>query len=226
MKFYNGKKVIVTGAAGGLGSELVRMLQSFNSDVISIVNKNSNIENLKGDIYRCDFNNTSEVVELTKSVIFNDVDILINCAGIFPIKTLEETTIDEFDKILNVNLKSPFILTKRCIKTMKSKKDGLIVNIGSSSSYNGSPTSGGYCISKHGLLGLTRSLHKELKKYNIRALIFSPGSIKTKMGKTDTSQDFNTFLDPTEVAEYVLFCCKFQNEMFIEESRMNRISVV
>ena len=109
---------------------------------------------------------------------------------------------------------------------MKDKTAGLIVNIGSSSSYNGSPTSGGYCVSKHGLLGLTRSLHKELKKYNIRALIFSPGSIKTKMGKTDTSQDFETFLDPVEIAEYILFCCKFQNEMFIDESRMNRMSVL
>ena len=56
--------------------------------------------------------------------------------------------------------------------------------------------------------------------------MFSPGSIKTKMGKTDTSQDFNTFLDPKEVAEYILFSSKYENEMFVDESRMNRISVI
>ena len=102
MKFYKRKKVIITGGAGGLGRELVKMLHNFGSDVTSIVSNTSDTTDLQGDIFRCDFNNISAVTELTKNDIFNNVDILINCAGIFPIKTLEETSIEEFDKILNI----------------------------------------------------------------------------------------------------------------------------
>ena len=223
--FYKNKKVVITGGAGGLGREMIKLLLSFESKITAIVSPNSDIDGIECDIIRCDLGDISEVNGLLWDETFDNVDILINCAGVFLIKTLEETTQDDFDYSMNVNVKSPFIITKRCLKSMK-EDGGLIINVGSSSSYNGSPTSGLYCISKHALLGLNRSLHKEFKKYNIRSLMFSPGSIKTKMGKTDTSQDFNTFLDPKEVAEYILFSSKYNNEMFIEESRMNRISVV
>ena len=225
INFYKNKKVIITGGAGGLGREMNKILSEYDTNIISIVSPNSNVDGLVGEIFRCDLGDIKQVNDLCWQNFFNGVDILINCAGVFPIKTLEETTIEEFDYIMNVNVKSPLILIKRCLKSMKDG-GGLIINIGSSSSYNGSSTSGGYCISKHALLGLSRSLHKELKKYNIRSLMFSPGSIKTKMGKTDTSQDFNTFLDPKEVAEYILFSSKYENEMFVDESRMNRISVI
>ncbi len=223
--FYKNKKVVITGGAGGLGREIIKLLTSYDAKITTIVSPTSDIDGLDCDIMRCDLGDIGEVNGILWDKVFDDVDILINCAGVFLIKNLEDTSQDDFDYSMNVNVKSPFIITKRCLNSMK-KNGGLIINVGSSSSYNGSPTSGLYCISKHALLGLNRSLHKEFKKYNIRSLMFSPGSIQTKMGKTDTSQDFNTFLDPKEVAEYILFSSKFENEMYIDESRMNRISVV
>ena len=228
INFYKNKKVIITGAAGGLGKELSVQLNNFGANLFCVVSKNSDISKLSfcKKIYRCDFNNVEDVDSLIWNNVFDEVDILINCAGIFPIKSLEETSLEEFDTVMNVNFRVPFILIQRSIKTMKKQNQGLIINVGSSSSYNGSSTSGAYCISKHALLGMSRSYNKELKKYNIRSLIFSPGSIKTKMGKTDVSQDYETFLDPKEVAEYILYSSKFNNEMFIDESRMNRISVL
>ena len=86
---------------------------------------------------------------------------------------------------------------------MVSKKWWRIVNIGSSSSYNGFKNTSIYCSSKHALLGLSRSLHDELKEHNIRTFCVSPGSIKTSMGKRVIGQNYDTFMDPKEIAEWL-----------------------
>ena len=99
------------------------------------------------------------------------------------------------------------------------------MNVASSSAYNGSADTGLYCASKHALLGLSRSLYQELKPYGIRTYTVSPGSILTDMGATDTRQDFSTFLDPKEVAEYILFIVSYHNELIAEEVRLNRVLV-
>ena len=75
------------------------------------------------------------------------------------------------------------------------------------------------------MLGFSRSLVDELKKYNVRTFCVSPGSIKTKMGETLVDQDYNTFLNPKEVAESVIFIISYDEEMIIDELRLNRIKI-
>ena len=70
---------------------------------------------------------------------------------------------------------------------------------------------------------MSRALHSELKEYNIRVLCVSPASTKTDMGKLSKDQDFNTFLDPKEVAEFIVFLIPFDSEMIVEETRLNRM---
>ncbi len=106
---------------------------------------------------------------------------------------------------------------------MIKQKWGRIVMIGSSSSYSGFENSSIYCATKHSLLGLSRALNVELKKKNIRVLSISPASTQTKMGKISTDQDFTTFLNPKEVAQYVSHVLSFDNEMIVDESRLNRV---
>jgi short-subunit dehydrogenase len=72
---------------------------------------------------------------------------------------------------------------------------------------------------------MSRSLAKSLKKHDIKVLMYSPGSIQTKMGKQDFRQDFNTFLDPQKVAEYIIYATSLSDDMIIDESRINRISI-
>ena len=107
---------------------------------------------------------------------------------------------------------------------MVSKKWGRIVNIGSSSSYNGFKNTSIYCSSKHALLGLSRSLHDELKEHNIRTFCVSPGSIKTSMGKRVIGQNYDTFMDPKEIAEFIVYIISFDKEMVSEEIKLNRIN--
>ena len=108
---------------------------------------------------------------------------------------------------------------------MVSNNWGRIVNIGSSSSYNGSGETGIYCASKHALLGLSRSLYQEFKDSGVRVYSVSPGSIQTPMGAIDIRQDYSTFINPREVAEYIIFIITYDNEMISEEIRMNRITI-
>ena len=107
---------------------------------------------------------------------------------------------------------------------MISNKWGRIVNIGSSSSYQGFKNTSVYCSSKHALLGLSRSLHAELKEFNVRTFCVSPGSIKTPMGKLVVDQNYETFLNPKEIAEFITKIISFNNEMISEEIRINRIN--
>ena len=230
------KNCLITGATGGVGKEVSIQLadQSCNlfltgrnkqklESLKKLLIKNNpdiNIEYKEGDLTR--LSDIKNIVTNAKHH-FSNIDILINCAGIFMIKSIGKSTVEDFDKSINLNIRAPFILSREFSKDMISKKWGRIVLIGSSSSYSGFENGSVYCASKHSILGLSRALNIELKKKNVRVMCISPSSTKTNMGKISVDQDFNTFLNPKEVAEYIIFILSFDNEMSIDESRLNRM---
>ena len=230
------KNCLITGATGGIGKEVSIQLadQSCNlfltgrnkkklESLKKLLIKNNpdiNIEYKEGDLTR--LSDIKNIVTNAKHH-FGNIDILINCAGIFMIKSIGKSTVEDFDKSINLNVRVPFILSREFSKDMVSKKWGRIVLIGSSSSYSGFENGSVYCASKHSILGLSRALNIELKKKNVRVMCISPSSTKTNMGKISVDQDFNTFLNPKEVAEYIIFILSFDNEMSIDESRLNRM---
>ena len=110
---------------------------------------------------------------------------------------------------------------------MIKNKWGRIINIASSSAYGGSPMTSVYCASKHALLGFSRSLYKELKGDNVRVICVSPGSIKTEMGRKveELGQDFDTFMEPDELAEYIVYSSSLDGNMISEEIRLNRVFI-
>ena len=230
------KNCLITGATGGIGKEVSIQLadQSCNlfltgrnkqklESLKNLLIKNNpdiNIEYKDGDLTR--LSDIKNIVTNAKHH-FGNIDILINCAGIFMIKSIGKSTVEDFDKSINLNIRAPFILSREFSKDMISKKWGRIVLIGSSSSCSGFENGSVYCASKHSILGLSRALNIELKKKNVRVMCISPSSTKTNMGKISVDQDFNTFLNPKEVAEYIIFILSFDNEMSIDESRLNRM---
>ena len=230
------KNCLITGATGGIGKEVSIQLadQSCNlfltgrnkkklESLKKLLIKNNpdiNIEYKEGDLTR--LSDIKNIVTNAKHH-FGNIDILINCAGIFMIKSIGKSTVEDFDKSINLNIRAPFILSREFSKDMVSKKWGRIVLIGSSSSYSGFENGSVYCASKHSILGLSRALNIELKKKNVRVMCISPSSTKTNMGKISVDQDFNTFLNPKEVVEYIIFILSFDNEMSIDESRLNRM---
>lgn len=233
------KNCLITGASGGLGREISKLLvnQSCNlfltgRNKIKLSNLQKELElinsnNVKLSHYAGDISKTADLSEIIKNVRnkFVNIDILINCAGIFLIKSLEESTYEDLENCFSVNVRAPFLLSKEFSNDMIKNKWGRIVNIGSSSSYQGFLNGSIYVASKFAILGLSRTLHDELKEYNVRTYCVSPGSIKTEMSKLSKDQDYNTFLDPKEVAEFVIFQIMFDNEMVVEESRLSRMLI-
>ena len=211
------KNCLVTGATGGIGKEISKELASNscnlfltstnNTKLIKLKNQLKKInKNIKIEFLSADLTIQEDITELIGTINekFSSIDIIINSAGVFMIKSIEKSTIDDFEKSINLNVKLPFILCKEFTKNMIKKKWGRVIMIGSSSSYSGFEKGSVYCASKHSILGLSRALNAELKKKNVRVLSISPASTQTNMGKISTEQDFNTFLNPKEVAQYIL----------------------
>lgn len=233
--FYN-KNCLLTGASGGVGKEIAIQLARQGCNIFITGRKIKKLERLKKEIesqgnyvnvfyYTCDFNKMDDVKNLIKIVRkkFKKIDILINAAGIYRVKYLADSTITDFDESFNVNVRAPFIFIKEFSKDMIKNKWGRIVNIGSSSSYTGFKETSLYCASKHAILGLSRAIYTELKEYNIRTFCVSPSAVKTEMGKLIRNENYDTFIEPEELAKYVVFIISFDDNMVSEEVKLNKL---
>jgi 3-oxoacyl-[acyl-carrier protein] reductase len=237
-RILKNKNCLITGATGGIGKEISIQLatQSCNlfltgrdkrkleslKELLIKNNPEINIEYKEGDLTK--ISDIRNIVTSAKHY-FGNIDILINCAGIFMIKPLFEYDIDDYFNCFNLNVRAPFVLSKEFVPDMIEKNWGRIINLGSSSSYMGFKYGSHYCSTKFAILGLSRSLHAELKKYNIRTYCISPSSTKTEMAKISTDQNFDTFLEPKEVAKFIVTVISFDNEMVMDEIRLNRMII-
>jgi 3-oxoacyl-[acyl-carrier protein] reductase len=230
------KNCLIVGASGGIGNAITKKLAEQNYNLFLIGKNKNKLLKLKKEIKKdgiiveiesVDLTNKKQIDKSIKKIrkTFGKIDILINTSGLFLIKSIDKTTIEEFEESFNINVRAPFIFSKEFSKDMKKSKWGRIVNIGSSSAYNGFKNSTAYCSSKHALLGFSRALFSELKDNNVRVYSISPGSTQTKMGKLSKDQKFETFLEPKEVADYVAFVIEFDKQLISEEIRLNRMQI-
>ena len=234
------KNCLVTGAAGGLGREISIEMAKKGCNLF-LTSKEENLEELRSEIQSInntisieyqltDLRITEQIDSLISNVRqkFSHIDILVNCAGENHRKPISESTIEEYDSCMNLNVRAPFILSKEFSKDMINNQWGRIVNIASSGAYNGLKKTIIYRSSKHALLGLSRSLHNELKEFNVRTFCISPGPIKTDMGKDivkkeNPNEKYDTFMNPNEIAEFITFAISFDNNLISSEVRLGRI---
>lgn len=187
-----GKVAVITGGTRGIGLETVRVFKENNAEVILFGSKeesvNKAITQLKSEGYQVsgyypDLNNYEEIETVIKKIIeqYGRIDILVNNAGISANKKIEETTSEEFAKIINLNVNAIFNMTKAIVPYMKERKDGVILNTSSMVSIYGQPSGVGYPASKFAVNGITKSLARELASFNIRVNAVAPGITKTDM---------------------------------------------
>jgi short-subunit dehydrogenase len=232
------KNCFLTGATGGLGRQIAYSLISQNCNLFLTSKNELKLKKLVNDLKKrndsitikykaANLENSDDVDNIIKDVKTKSfsIDILINCAGIFPVKSISKSKSLDFDSCFSINVRAPFFFAKEFSKNMSSKKWGRIINIASSSAYDGFENTSIYSASKHALLGLSRSLDKELKSKNIRTICISPGSIKTKMGKKVPNQNYETFMNPKEIASLIISLISYDNEMTINEIRLNRMVI-
>lgn len=233
-KILENKNVLITGASGGLGRSLCKKFLNLNANIYAMGKNKEKLIQLANSFkiknyYCCNLNELEEITTVHKVILEDSggIDILINNAGFFAKSPLDEINQEVIKKVFNINVFAPMLLTKLFSKNMRNKNWGRIFNIGSSSAYNGGELTSLYCSSKHALLGFSRSMSKELHDHKIRVCNISPSSIKTDMGKIplSTYQDFDTFLNPDEVAEVVVFLSSFNSTMEFKEISLNRFDI-
>ena len=182
---------IVTGGAKGIGATIVEKLAQNGYTVILNYNKSVNeaeaIKNEFNNVYtfKADVSNYEEVKALVDFTInkFGKIDLLVNNAGIDLVKTINDTSIEDFDNILKTNLYSAFYTSKEVSKYMINAKKGKIINISSIWGIIGASCEMAYSVSKAGIDAMTKSLAKELGPSNIQVNSIAPGIIDTDMNK-------------------------------------------
>ena len=201
VKILKGKGALVTGASGGIGGAIASLLECEECHVY-----------------------TPSVRHEVKWHINDQVDILVNCAAVYDTKELELCTGDDFETFVHANIKVPYFLTRYFIHQMKKRGWGRVVNIGSTASHKGFANNSLYCMSKHALLGLSRALYEEYKGTGVRVLHVSPCPAQTNMAKKipTSDKDWDTYIDPKEFAEYVVYLLKMDNNMVAPETEVQR----
>lgn len=196
------KVILVTGASRGIGNNIARTLAQENI-VIANYNKSQNEaiklkedlkkENINIDIIKADVSKRNEVKDMIKQILekYGKIDVLINNAGISQYKLFTDISDEDWDNIININLKSNFIVTQEVVKNMISRKNGLIINISSIWGVTGAAMEVAYSTSKAGIIGLTKSLAKELGPSNIRVNAIAPGMIDTSMNSKFSDEEIN-----------------------------------
>jgi NAD(P)-dependent dehydrogenase (short-subunit alcohol dehydrogenase family) len=211
------KVFVVTGASRGIGKAIVETLisrsarvvavsRSVDLDTASIDKKHQqNLLMLSGDVTI-----ESDVETIIRKTIetFGRIDGLINNAGVNIFKPLEMTSVEEFETIAGVNIKGAFLMSKQVIPHMKSREEGLIINVGSKISHNTQvgPNKTLYAMTKYALEGFSFALNRELKSFGIRVSCLMPGTVNTFV-----SLSAKEYLSPYQVAEMVVTVAEMEH---------------
>ena len=185
---FKDKKILITGASGGIGHALVKKFVSLNANVLATGTKTEKLDSLKKEfpninILKFDISEHSKIEEFVENVYSQLVglDVLINNAGVNKDNLSIRMKEDEWKKVIDINLGSTFLLCRSAIKKMLKNKYGRIVNITSIVGHTGNLGQANYAASKAGIIGMTKSLAIEYAKKNITLNCVSPGFIKTHM---------------------------------------------
>jgi 3-oxoacyl-[acyl-carrier protein] reductase len=223
----NKKVVLVTGGARGIGRSIVLNMSKNNYDIIINYNQShvaandlakevKNISDSKIQVVQADVSNESQVQKMFLEISqeFSGVDVLINNAGITKDGLSMRMKIEDWDSVINTNLRGSFLCSQASIKSMMSNRWGRIINISSVIGLHGNLGQSNYSASKSGLIGLTKSMSKELASRNITVNAIAPGFIKTEMVETISEKNqkgilsrisMNRFGESEDVAYLVEF---------------------
>jgi len=222
MSNLKNKNIIVTGASGGIGNSIIRKLNEAGANILASGTRIEKLEELKKNfenikILKFDISQSEKIeefIENATSELGGSLDGLVNNAGITQDNLAIRMSLDEWQKVININLTSTFLMSKFAIKKMLKNKSGKIVNITSVVGHTGNLGQANYTASKAGIVAMSKSLAVEYAKKNININCISPGFIKTAM--TDKIDDkFKEVIiskipsarlgEPDDIANAVLF---------------------
>ena len=222
------KNIIVTGASGGIGNSIVKRLNEAGANILASGTRIEKLEELKKNfegikILKFDISQSDKIEEFIENAsneLGGSLDVIVNNAGITQDNLAIRMSLDEWQKVININLTSTFLMSKFAIKKMLKNKSGKIVNVTSVVGHTGNLGQANYTASKAGIVAMSKSLAIEYAKKNININCISPGFIKTAM--TDKIDDkFKEAIiskipsarlgEPDDIANAVLFLSSDQS---------------
>jgi 3-oxoacyl-[acyl-carrier protein] reductase len=193
MKLLEGKTAIITGASRGIGKGIAQVFAAHGANVAftysssveaaNALEKELNATGIKAKGYQSNAADFQQAQDLAATVLkeFGSIDVLINNAGITKDNLLMRISEEDFDKVIEVNLKSVFNMTKAVQRTMLKQRKGSIINMSSVVGVKGNAGQTNYAASKAGIIGFSKSVALELGSRNIRSNVIAPGFIETEM---------------------------------------------
>jgi len=209
------KRIWLTGASRGIGLETAKILAKTGSVIFMSASTEQSLKNIKSEfagyencyLMPCNVASNDEIKATYTKIkeITDGIDILINNAGVGIFKDFMETSEEEFDRLIDVNLKGPFLCSKAVIPGMITQQSGMIINILSVAAITAFPGSSIYSASKAGLLTVSRILRKEVRNDGIRVIDILPGATESDMwDEKSRKESGHKMMQPEDVARVIL----------------------
>jgi NAD(P)-dependent dehydrogenase (short-subunit alcohol dehydrogenase family) len=228
-----GKAALITGAASGLGEATARAFAGAGCAVACVDINGQAAEDVCRDLaaahdavaLRCDVGDAEAVFRTVDAVVarFGRLDVVVNCAAIDHTVSVDEMTIEQWDQVIAVNLRGPFLLAKAALPVMRRQRAGYIVNIASTAATRAWANAAAYHASKWGLVGFSRALGVEGRSDGIRVTTIIPGGMRTHFFDRFVEQgipmpDERNLQDPANVAQVILFAVQLPPASALQEA--------
>jgi NAD(P)-dependent dehydrogenase (short-subunit alcohol dehydrogenase family) len=233
-----GQMALVTGASSGLGRAIALALAHAGADVVLLARSADDLQRVVTELtgsgrrvvaFPADVAHEDDVVNAVTRAIetFGHIDILVNAAGIDVPGPIAQLATSDWDYVLDVNLRAPFLLAKAVFPSMSQARRGTIINISSVAGKRGWANASAYCAAKFGLTGFTQALAAEGKAYGIRACIIYPGGMATHWGAWSSTEHaaagsepppVTKALPPAEVASLIVWMATAPPELVLNEA--------
>jgi 3-oxoacyl-[acyl-carrier protein] reductase len=217
-----GKVALITGASAGIGQACARHLAQEGAQLVLTARRQERLNQLIHEAEKLgtkaisvigDAREENTALEAVKAATesFGRIDILINNTGVGNYKNLIDTSADEYDDMMDTNVRSTFLFTRHTVPVMLSQKAGTILMISSMAGIYGFAGEAVYCATKFAQVGFAQALDKELRTQGIKVGVICPGGVKTEFalgrGRTPEGVSQSKMLDPEDVAGAVLLAC-------------------
>ena len=224
----NSNGIWITGASSGIGKASAKEFARIGSKVFVSSRRKSELErlnlelkeeNLSAEIFPCNIASSANVDQTVKKILANNnINCLINNAGITSFKLAEENSINEIDDIIHTNLLGPIYSIKAVLPSMIKQGGGTIINILSVVTKKVFTQSSIYSASKHGLIGYTNSLREEVRKHKVRIINVIPGATQTPMWSASTREKYgDRMMTPEEIAQVIVWLYLQKGNLVTEE---------
>jgi 3-oxoacyl-[acyl-carrier protein] reductase len=224
-----GKTAVITGAGRGIGRDISLRLAAEGCNLALVSRTGKQLEKVKEEIecinseaiiFPGDISEKGSISKIIEETMehFNSIDILINNAAVLFPSDFMEITEEEWDKTMNVNLKSAFLLSQKILKIMVKRKSGYIINISSTAALEVPPGIAAYGISKLAMVGLTQAMYEVGKDFGVKVSAIYPGMTDTEMLRGFSPPvDPEKWMRPEDISDCVIFLLKQSDRMVIKD---------